>query len=117
MWNDRDPADAATAAYGRAVVRASGRDPAADPRFTPDPLFQSARFQNSRELVFPNHQMLDLDGLVGRALSASYVPRSGPAHDALIADLGALHAASAGTDGRITLVYRTRVFLAEPRTG
>jgi SAM-dependent methyltransferase len=113
MWNDRDPADAATAAYGRAVILASGHDPAANPRVTPDPLFRSRLFRNTRELIFPNHQTLDLQGLIGRALSASYIPRSGPAHDGLMADLRSLHEARADTHGLVRLIYLTRVFMAE----
>jgi SAM-dependent methyltransferase len=47
--------------------------------------------QGFERAVVPNEQLLDFEGLRGRALSASYMPASGhPGHDALLADLKAL---------------------------
>jgi hypothetical protein len=55
-------------------------------------------------------QRLDLDGLIGRARSASYVPKSGPAGAKLLTLLRDLHAHYADDAGLATLVYGTEVF-------
>ena len=64
---------------------------------------------------FPNTQRLDLDGLIGRARSASYVPKSGPEGERLITLLRSLHAKHADAAGEVTLVYDTEVYLADKR--
>jgi SAM-dependent methyltransferase len=112
VWNERDPRDETTARYGR-VVEDAGRDEVRRMRSieVESPL---PGFTPPREVVVEGHvQSLDADGLLGRAMSASYVPTSGAAHDAVVRDLRALHAEHAGADGRVRLVYRTRVFLFE----
>jgi hypothetical protein len=55
-------------------------------------------------------QRLDLDGLIGRARSASYVPKSGPAGAKLLTLLRDLHARHADDAGLATIVYGTEVF-------
>ena len=63
---------------------------------------------------FPNAQSLDFDALRGRLLSSSYAPRPGHAkHEAMIAALRELFDATA-RDGRVDLVYRTRLFVGVP---
>lgn len=49
-----------------------------------------------------------------RALSASYVPKSGPHHEALLSGLQAAFARHA-SGGRVDFVYDTRVFWGRPR--
>lgn len=113
VWNDRDQQWGPSADYSRSVRAAAGEDPAAD---RPDPwpgLLRSAAFVRPRRVEFPHAQRLDLSALVDRALSASYVPRDGPGHDRLIADLHALHARHADRFGCVELRYRCRVCLAE----
>jgi SAM-dependent methyltransferase len=113
MWNIRnDEGDAFTGVYGAAVKRhatdaAAHKDPdaaaiAASPAFGP-----------VCHLVFPYQQTLDWPGLLGRATSASYVPSEGPALALLTADLKAAYDAHRDPEGRVRLVYRTEVFLAE----
>jgi hypothetical protein len=58
---------------------------------------------------FEHSQDLDWQGFLGRAMSASYVPKEGPAHEAMVAGLRAafdLHQ----RDGRVVLPYTARVF-------
>jgi len=63
---------------------------------------------------FPSAQSLDFDALLGRLLSSSYAPRPGhPRHEAMIAALRELFGATA-RDGRVDLVYRTRLFVGVP---
>lgn len=63
-------------------------------------------------IVLPNEQRFDRDGLVGRALSSSYVPQRGhPKHDAMMRALDELFAAHQ-VDGRVVFEYDTRAFVA-----
>lgn len=64
-------------------------------------------------LETPNVQRLDRTGLIGRALSGAYVPRTGPDCDALKEKLARLHAQYADGAGLERLCYVTRVFLAQ----
>jgi hypothetical protein len=64
-------------------------------------------------LRFPNSQVLDLAGLVGRATSASYVPVSGPAHERLVAGLRAIHAKHSDAFGNVEVGYETTLYLGE----
>lgn len=65
---------------------------------------------NFGSAVFANSQTFDLEGLLGRLLSASYMPNeNSPNHAALITDLSSLFA-KYERDGRITVSYDTNVF-------
>jgi SAM-dependent methyltransferase len=115
LWNERDERDPATAAYGRLVVEAAGEERnaffhrAESVGFPPAPGFSAPR-----EVPLEGHaQTHDLEGLVGRATSASYVPKVGRARDELERGLRSLHGRFAGPDGRVRLAYRCRLFLAE----
>ena len=72
--------------------------------------FAPAAMTESR---FDNSQRLDWEGYRQRALSASYVPREGPAHEAFFAALQQSfdrHAVGAGPAAVAELLYDTRVF-------
>lgn len=56
-----------------------------------------------------NRQTLDFDGLRGRLLSSSYIPKSGPQHDAMLAELPQLFSSHA-VDGTVALEYETKVY-------
>lgn len=61
--------------------------------------------------AFPYHQALDWDGVAGRLLSSSYVPKAGDAHDALMRRCR--HAFErCARDGRVVFDYDTRVYFA-----
>lgn len=115
MWNDRDLTDAFTTAYTNIIRTASEqgfferRD-----RKSPDALANSPLFTNFRTHTLTYQHPLDLDGLIGLAASASYVPKSGAAYEQLITDLQALHQRwSHPETGEIALSYQTNVYLAE----
>ena len=58
---------------------------------------------------FENEQRFDFDGLKGRLLSSSYIPKEGPRFDAMMNALKGLfdrHAA----DGRVRVGYETKVY-------
>lgn len=113
MWNDRDDADPLTAAYGDAIRDAADKDPGFFDHTRAETFMSSGLFRGQRRLVFPSAQPLDRAGLIGRALSASYIPKAGARHDRLLSALSALHAAFADTRGDVHLRYHTQVFLAE----
>ena len=73
---------------------------------------RSGLFGPLERLTFPNAQHLDLDGLLGRAWSASYVPKSGPDSDRLTDLLRTLHGRYADANGRVSLVYETEIYRA-----
>jgi len=76
----------------------------------PPEVFDS--FFDSYELAhFPNEQVLDFDGLLGRVRSCSYVPREGESgYDALLEALRALFDAQQ-VGGRVVMRYDTEVYL------
>lgn len=113
LWNERDESHPATAEYSRAIRESCNDDPAAKRHVRPEALFSSPLFRDARTLAFSHVQRLDADGLVGRAVSASYVPKEGPALDRLVAVLRAMPARFAEADGCVPIVYATHLYLAE----
>ena len=64
--------------------------------------------------VFANRQVLDFEGLKGRAMSSSYVPEpDDPAHGPLLAGLRAAFERHE-REGRVTFPYETLVFFGQP---
>lgn len=115
MWNDGDETDPVAKGYYDLVREAStGAGPsshqtvAKDPRV--EPPFDATRMKRLR---FRNEQRLDADGLIGRAMSASYVVKEGEKAERLVAGLRRLHAERAGADGCVGLVYGVWVYLVE----
>ena len=116
MWNDRLKGDPFTDGYTRLITEASADHPAVSRQDPTSLLAAGPHFRLARTLRFDFHQELDLDSLIGRALSASYVPKEGPAHDRLMAGLAALHREHAGPDEAAIarLRYSTNLYLGEP---
>jgi len=56
-----------------------------------------------------NQQRLDFDGLRGRLLSSSYIPKSGERHEAMMQELPQLFATHA-VDGSVVLEYDTKIY-------
>ena len=110
VWNRRSVTDPLTVGYRQAIVDVGGETAAERMSFDPDVLAASGLFSAPERRSFPNLQRLDLDGLIGRARSASYVPKSGSSGDRLIALLRELHERHADADGTVALVYETEVF-------
>lgn len=83
---ERDERDAFTKAYGD-VVRAYARDDTETMRMHALATFAHFPKAEVTRSAFSAGQQLDLDGLLGRAASASYLPNSGPEADSLRRDL------------------------------
>ena len=76
MWNRRSKNDPFTAGFRQAILDSGGESPAERMEF-PIPLIvtESGLFGPLERLAFPNSQRLDVDGLIGRARSASHTSR------------------------------------------
>jgi len=109
-WNRRSTSDPLTAGYRQAIVEVGGETAAESRTFDPDLMSHSGLFSSPERNSFPNSQRLDLAGLIGRARSASYVPKNGAAGERLVGLLRALHERYADGSGFVTLVYETEVF-------
>jgi SAM-dependent methyltransferase len=112
MWNRRSTADPLTAAYRQAILDAGGEVPAERMPFEPGIISADGLFTPVQRHAWPNTQRLDRAGLIGRAHSASYVPKSGEAGQQLLNRLHELYASYADAAGFVTLVYETEVFLS-----
>jgi len=113
LWNERDEADAFSAAYGKiirstpqAALTESGR------RRMGEPLLASPLFADGSTNRFTHQQELDEEGMVGRALSVSYAPREPNAVVAFTAALGEVFARFA-QNGRVVLQYQTTLVMAK----
>jgi SAM-dependent methyltransferase len=111
MWHERDENDPCTADYGQ-VIRSTPDAAAVElPRGRAgDTLLTSPLFQHSGRFTFPNEQRLDVDGLLGRAFSASYAPREPAQAHAFSENLRAVFTRWQH-NGVVTLRYETSVYL------
>jgi SAM-dependent methyltransferase len=116
VWNDRDRNDELTQSYTRLVQIASNNHPAESRLVSVDPLLSSPLFPDIRCHTFVYRQQLDLDGLIGRAMSVSYIPREGEAQQQLISSLEELYNRTCDENGFVYLTYHTSVYLANPKS-
>lgn len=114
LVNERDNEDAAMRAYNAAIKAAAERELSEGMRGSVDDALRAAGFV-AAPASFPYAQALSRDGLVGRARSASYVPKEGPRYEQLLRDLDALWTAHRDERGLVTLGYRTFVWVVEAR--
>jgi hypothetical protein len=115
MWNSRDRADRTTRDYTEAIHAVNGEHPVEQIRFEPATVAATGLFTAPAGRRFPPQQTLDLAGLVGRAVSASYVPREGERFAKLLGLLETLWERERDAQGRVTLRYVTKVFEAVRR--
>lgn len=111
VWNIRDESDALTSAYTRTIRDAIGSEPA-EMRGFEERLLDTEGFARGGMAEVPHEQALDVSGFVGRATSASYVPKSGALHDRIVGELRAIHERHADSAGLVRMRYRTRVYIA-----
>jgi SAM-dependent methyltransferase len=110
IWNRRSKTDPLTEGYRRAIADVGGESSIEHTAFDPDVVARSGLFAPVERTSFPNGQRLDLDGLLGRARSASYCPKDGPAAERLRELLSELWKVHADRNGLVTLVYETEVY-------
>lgn len=112
MWNLRDEDHPFTAGYTEIIRDKTGSEPAEMRPFDPEVITADGHFHHLRLAEFIFEQRLDEPALLGRAASASYVPKAGPGWEAIAAALRELAARHAGPDGLATMRYVTRVYTA-----
>lgn len=117
MWNTRSRTDPFSLGYIQAIRDVNGEHPAEMRTFEPDVVSAGGRFTPPTVARFEHQQSLDRDGLVGRAASASYVPKEGARFDDLVHRLDALHAKFRDGAGQVALRYVTEVWRAERLPG
>jgi len=113
IWNRRSRTDPLTMGYRQAIADVGGETAEEKRPFDPGCVGRSGLFATPERLVFPNGQRLDLDGLIGRARSASYTPKTGAPGEHLIHQLRTLHARYADAAGFVTLIYETEVYRSQ----
>ena len=113
VWNLRDSADTLTLGYTQIIKSASNSYPAEKHDRSIDAMLRSSDFTDVRSSEFAHRQDIDLAGLIGRAQSSSYIPNSGPQLQKLISDLTELYQAHCADQGFVSLVYKTKVYLAD----
>ena len=113
VWNGRNKDDEFTQEYTCLVKQASSNHPAESRLTSVEPLLASRLFPNVRHLTFPYRQALNQEGLIGRAMSTSYLPREETIQEQLISNLQELYHRFCTEDGLVYLVYCTSVYLAQ----
>ncbi|NJM19557.1 MAG: class I SAM-dependent methyltransferase [Richelia sp. SM1_7_0] len=113
VWNNRDNNDEFTAEYSRIVRAASNNHPAESRMESKEPLTETVYFKNFYEYNFGYQQELDLTGLIGRAMSVSYVPKTGEVYQKLITDLKNLYRQFKNEKGFVYMTYSTSLHLGE----
>ena len=110
MWNRRSNTDPLTAGYRQAILDVGGDTAAERMGFDVAVVRAGGFFTAAERLAFPNEQQLDFEGLIGRARSASYVPKTGEAAERLAELLRELHSRHKDDEGFVRLLYETEVF-------
>jgi SAM-dependent methyltransferase len=118
MWNERDQTDPFTQEHNE-IIRIAADSQFFDSPSRKDaaPLAESPLFMNYRVHTFPFIQSLNLESLIGLALSSSYIPKEGAAHDQMIADLRTLYERWVGRAAGdfVPLAYCTNLYLADAK--
>jgi SAM-dependent methyltransferase len=115
LWNERDESDPFTAAFGAVIRTAPDAAAIEGPRARAgEPLLGHPLFRDAVREVFAGKQLLDEEGVLGRAFSASYAPREPVAVDRFARALREAVAAFQ-RGGKVTLHYETTLYLARRR--
>jgi hypothetical protein len=80
--------------------------------YDPGVMDRDGLFTTPSCLLLPNEQCVDLAGLLGRATSASYVPKTGEGFARLRSSLTRLHEQYADRSGQVRLKYVTAVYVS-----
>ena len=115
LWNQRDESDPFTRAYGAGVRQLTNAEVFEPYHGKGDALLVSPLFQEGERAFFPNEQVLNEAGLLGRAFSVSYAPRDSDSVKRYGDELREVFQRFQ-KDGRVVLRYETSVFLARRRS-
>lgn len=112
VWNLRDGEDAFTSAYEAIVDRYNLQPQVLDRVTRPGSIerdFSAHGWRDARVVRSTHVQALDVDGLIGFSRSASYLPRSGPAYEAMVQEIRAL---CERWKGPIAFAWSTTAYIA-----
>lgn len=113
MWNVRNETDSFTHQYGDIMFKHSSAVSDEVKRVVSGKhLLLSDLFESVGVNEFSNNQVLDEEGLIGRAVSTSYAPRDPQRVLELKNELSALFK-NFGTKGSVTMKYTTSVYIAK----
>ncbi|MGL5833771.1 MAG: class I SAM-dependent methyltransferase [Waterburya sp.] len=116
VWNDRDVdgEDDFTREHNRIITTASNDSPIHNRLDGKSDVQISSFFSKKVEhYIFPYQQAFNLQGLIGLAMSASYLPQTGKAHQKLVTDLTNLYQKHQNSQDLVYLKYKTSLYLAE----
>lgn len=113
VWNDRDLSHPVSDAYYAIVLSTPVGKEVSVSWAGENPVAGLPEWTSARERFCTYDQPMDLDAFLGRAMSASYFPKQGPEHERMVRELNVLHRRFASPEGRVTMRYLTKVFLAE----
>ncbi len=112
MWNDGDESTPVAKAYYDLLRKVATDGTLSHKTAAAGPTLE-APFEAMRRLTFRNVQRLDEEGLIGRAMSASYVPKAGADAERLAGAITELHAKYAAAEGLIDFEYEVVIYLSE----
>jgi len=115
VWNTRDGRDDFTRGYIDAIHAVNGEHPAEQREIEPGVIEHGGWFAPPVLRTFDHGQDLDREGLIGRSISASYVPREGKLFEVLRDRLFELFDRHQDSRARVRLRYVTKVYLATRR--
>jgi SAM-dependent methyltransferase len=110
VWNNRDRADKFTREYGHIMKIVANSKPQLHKERIKS-LHNTSLFSAVRHHVFSYQYALDRDGLIGRAMSASYVPKTGKIYEKLTKKLNRLYDKYCSDAGLVNFKYKTNVYL------
>lgn len=116
MWNERDEGDAFTKAYGTLLRELPETASVEVPRGRAGvALLESKEFTLQELKEFHgNKQVVDADGLIGRAFSASYAPKGKEESEKLTEKLRKLFA-EFEKNGKVSLMYQTNLYIGKSK--
>ncbi len=111
VWNDRSTEGSHfVARYDEVLKRHASEYPKVSSRRIGIEGLQAFLGGGVEQAVFESSQTFDLEGLLGRAMSSSYVPHAGqPGHDEIVEDLTELFERDQ-ENGTVRFLYETQVF-------
>jgi ubiquinone/menaquinone biosynthesis C-methylase UbiE len=119
MWNERDESDEFTNKYGDIFRTARETAGVEGPRQKAgNALLENGLFENRQRDIFTSSQIMDEEGVVGRAFSASYAPKENPEKEQFEKSLRALFnqyalAPEPGAAPVVTMHYATSVYTGQ----
>lgn len=113
VWNNRDQNDDFTGEYSRFIRAVSNDHPCEQPDTYAEALEQTQYFANycEHQCTTKYRQELDLDALIGRTRSISYLPSEGESHENLISGLQDLYQKFRSERGFVEIVYQTSIHI------